>query len=66
MTPGVKLSVTGDLQVNEWNGNKKPQLLISDIRSDDWQLFDLRGVREADQDGFQPFRLDDTLFVAFP
>ena len=28
MTPGVKLSVAGDLQVNEWNGHKKPQLLI--------------------------------------
>ena len=47
MTPGVKLSVAGDLQVNEWNGNKKPQLLISDILSDEWQLFDLRGIREA-------------------
>ena len=46
MTPGVKLSVAGDLQVNEWNGNKKPQLLIRDIRSDEWQLFDLRGIRE--------------------
>lgn len=46
LTPGVKLSVVGDLQVNEWNGNKKPQLLISDIRSDEWQLFDLRGVHE--------------------
>ena len=46
LTPGVKLSVVGDLQVNEWNGNKKPQLLIGDIKSDEWQLFDLRGVRE--------------------
>lgn len=46
ITPGVKLSVTGDLQVNEWNGNKKPQLLLEDIRSDEWQLFDLRGIRE--------------------
>ena len=46
ITPGVKLSVAGDLQVNEWNGNKKPQLLIKDIRSDEWQLFDLRGIRE--------------------
>ncbi|MHA6259295.1 single-stranded-DNA-specific exonuclease RecJ [Sporosarcina sp. CAU 1771] len=46
LTPGVKVSVTGDLQVNEWNGNKKPQLLLEDIRSDEWQLFDLRGIRE--------------------
>ncbi|MET3658943.1 single-stranded-DNA-specific exonuclease RecJ [Sporosarcina psychrophila] len=64
LTPGVKLSVTGDLQVNEWNGNKKPQLLISDIRSDDWQLFDLRGVREATR-WLPTIPLDDTVFVAF-
>ena len=47
ITPNVKLSVVGDLQVNEWNGNKKPQLLVRDILSDEWQLFDLRGIREA-------------------
>ena len=46
ITPGLKLSVVGDLQVNEWNGNKKPQLLVRDVRSDDWQLFDLRGIHE--------------------
>ena len=65
MTPGVKLSVTGDLQVNEWNGNKKPQLLIGDIRSDEWQLFDLRGVREAAR--WLPYNSaqSDTFFIAF-
>ncbi len=64
LTPGVKLSVTGDLQVNEWNGNKKPQLLIGDIKSDEWQLFDLRGVREATR-WLPTIPLDNTLFVAF-
>ena len=64
LTPGVKLSVTGDLQVNEWNGNKKPQLLIGDIKSDEWQLFDLRGVREAAR-WLPTIPLQDTLFAAF-
>ena len=64
LTPGVKLSVVGDLQVNEWNGNKKPQLLIGDIRSDDWQLFDLRGVRETSR-WLPSIPEDRTLFIAF-
>ncbi len=46
ITQGLKVSVTGDLQVNEWNGNKKPQLLLKDILSNEWQLFDLRGIKE--------------------
>ena len=28
ISPGINLSVTGDLQVNEWNGRKKPQMLL--------------------------------------
>ncbi|RNF40963.1 single-stranded-DNA-specific exonuclease RecJ [Planococcus salinus] len=47
LTPEVKLDVIGDLQVNEWNGRKKPQLLIEDIRTDEWQLFDIRGIRQV-------------------
>ncbi|CAM3112382.1 single-stranded-DNA-specific exonuclease RecJ [Filibacter tadaridae] len=64
ITPGVKLSITGDLQVNEWNGNKKPQLLIRDIRSDDWQLFDLRGMREPSR-WLPTVPTDSTSFIAF-
>ena len=47
LTPEVKLDVIGDLQINEWNGRKKPQLLIEDIRTDEWQLFDIRGIRQV-------------------
>lgn len=47
ISPSVKFSLVGDLQVNEWNGNKKPQLLLEDLRSRNWQLFDLRGIREV-------------------
>ncbi|WP_342511153.1 single-stranded-DNA-specific exonuclease RecJ [Sporosarcina sp. FSL K6-1522] len=64
LTPGVKLSVAGDLQVNEWNGHKKPQLLIGDIRSDEWQLFDLRGVREPSR-WLPTIPVERTLFAAF-
>ncbi len=64
LTPGIEVSVVGDLQVNEWNGNKKPQLLINDIRSDEWQLFDLRGMREPSR-WLPTIPVDSTLFVAF-
>ncbi|OIJ21966.1 single-stranded-DNA-specific exonuclease RecJ [Anaerobacillus alkalidiazotrophicus] len=38
-----KVSVVGTLQVNEWNGNSKPQLMLEDVAVNEWQLFDLRG-----------------------
>ncbi|MDS9471297.1 single-stranded-DNA-specific exonuclease RecJ [Sporosarcina pasteurii] len=47
ISPGIQFSIVGDLQINEWNGNKKPQLLVEDIHSNEWQLFDLRGIREV-------------------
>lgn len=64
ITPGVSLSVAGDLQVNEWNGNKKPQLLLKDIMSDDWQLFDLRGIRETSR-WLHTIPTEHTVFIAF-
>src|SRR5690606_30840283 len=47
LTPDVKIDVIADLQINEWNGRKKPQLMIEDIRTDEWQLFDIRGIRQV-------------------
>lgn len=47
LTPDVKIDVIGDLQINEWNGRKKPQMLIEDVRTDEWQLFDIRGIRQV-------------------
>ncbi|WP_438311129.1 single-stranded-DNA-specific exonuclease RecJ [Sporosarcina sp. FA9] len=64
LTPSVKLSVVGDLQVNEWNGNKKPQLLIRDLLSDEWQLFDLRGVHEQSR-WLHTIPAKCTAFIAF-
>lgn len=47
MAPGSHFSLVGDLQVNEWNGNKKPQMILEDIRCDEWQLFDIRGMKDV-------------------
>lgn len=36
------VSAVGELGVNEWNGFRKPQLFICDLKVDGWQLFDWR------------------------
>ena len=38
----AKVSVIGELAINEWNNIKKPQLFLQDISVADWQLFDCR------------------------
>ncbi|RNA68751.1 single-stranded-DNA-specific exonuclease RecJ [Alteribacter keqinensis] len=43
ITPLDRVSVVGYVSINEWNGHVKPQLIIEDIKVEDWQLFDLRG-----------------------
>lgn len=40
---GSKISCLGMASINEWNGKRKPQLMIHDIKVNHWQLFDLRG-----------------------
>lgn len=42
----AKLSAVGELSINEWNGFRKPQLILEDAAVDDWQLFDCRGERD--------------------
>lgn len=37
------ISVVGELGINEWNGFRKVQIVMKDIRIDTWQLFDYRG-----------------------
>lgn len=37
------INVTGQLSINEWNGHKKPQLMVNDFSVDGVQLFDYRG-----------------------
>ncbi|WP_085991808.1 single-stranded-DNA-specific exonuclease RecJ [Oceanobacillus senegalensis] len=43
IAPKTPIKVIGELGINEWNGNKKVQMMIQDIRIDTWQLFDNRG-----------------------
>lgn len=64
ISPGAEFSLVGDLQVNEWNGNKKPQLLLEDLRSNKWQLFDLRGIREVSR-WIHTIPKSKTKFIAF-
>ncbi|WP_147803009.1 single-stranded-DNA-specific exonuclease RecJ [Alkalicoccus halolimnae] len=43
ISPLAKLSAVGKLSINEWNGNVKPQLIVEDMKVEEWQLFDFRG-----------------------
>jgi single-stranded-DNA-specific exonuclease len=45
ISPLTKLSVVGELGINEWNGLRKPQLMMEDLAVDHWQLFDYRSSR---------------------
>lgn len=63
LTPDARISLAGDLQINEWNGRKKPQLLLTDLKSDGWQLFDVRGERLLSR--WLPSIPDEAVFVAF-
>ncbi len=48
ISPNTPLQAVGELNMNEWNGHRKPQLLIRDMKIDEWQLFDYRGRRNID------------------
>jgi len=48
ISPYTHISVIGELGVNEWNGRRKAQIIIRDMRIDEWQLFDARGKRWND------------------
>jgi single-stranded-DNA-specific exonuclease len=64
LTPGVNVSFVGDLQINEWNGRKKPQFLIRDVQTKDWQLYDIRGIRQTSR-WTHLIQEEETVFIAF-
>jgi len=64
LTYGIKINFAGDLQINEWNGRKKPQLMLADVQTDEWQLFDLRGIRQVSR-WLQSIPLEKVTFIAF-
>lgn len=45
ISPASKISVIGELAINEWNNIRKPQIFIQDVAVESWQLFDYRGVK---------------------
>ena len=61
---GVKASIVGDLQINEWQGKKKPQFMIHDLQITEWQLFDIRGKSQV-TNWLSKIPVDDTTFIAF-
>ncbi|MCC0565054.1 single-stranded-DNA-specific exonuclease RecJ [Brevibacillus borstelensis] len=46
VTPKARYQVLGEMSVNEWNGNRKPQITIRDIAVPHRQIFDWRGCRD--------------------
>lgn len=49
ISPNTKLSVIGELAINEWNNIRKPQIFLADLAVSSWQLFDYRGVKKRDK-----------------
>lgn len=43
MTPHARIDLLGEITINEWNGIRKPQLRIHDMRIRKRQVFDWRG-----------------------
>lgn len=43
ISSAARLDVVGELSINEWNGVRKPQIVVQDIRILEKQLFDWRG-----------------------
>jgi single-stranded-DNA-specific exonuclease len=46
ISPYSKLSVIGELSINEWNNIRKPQIFLHDLAINEWQLFDYRGIKQ--------------------
>ncbi|WP_261304861.1 single-stranded-DNA-specific exonuclease RecJ [Paenibacillus andongensis] len=44
IAPAAKVDVLGELSINEWNGVRKPQIMMQDLRITHMQLFDWRGA----------------------
>jgi single-stranded-DNA-specific exonuclease len=46
---GAQLDVLGQLDINEWNGTKKPQIMMKDLRVEQRQFFDWRATKHVDK-----------------
>ncbi|MCT2537995.1 single-stranded-DNA-specific exonuclease RecJ [Aquibacillus koreensis] len=64
IAPHSIIDAVGELQVNEWNGMKKVQLLLKDLAVSEWQLFDYRGSKRW-HNQLSHTSYDTTLAVSF-
>lgn len=55
------VELLGELSINEWNGQIKPQLIVRDMQIFQLQVFDWRNTKW--QDKLNEIELDDTLFI---
>ena len=46
LAPDVRIRLLGELEMNEWNGNRAPQVIIRDMEVRHLQIFDLRSNRK--------------------
>lgn len=52
------INILGSVQINEWNGNQSPQLIIQDIAMNEQQILDYRSKRKS-----SPFTENDENIV---
>lgn len=64
ITTGAYLDAVGELQINEWNGNRSVQLLVKDVAVPHVQVFDWRG-RMIHEDIWHRLATQGALFVCF-
>ena len=60
-----KIDVIGELTINEWNGMKKPQIMIEDMQVQQRQYFDWRGAKHLERKWDQIFYLKKAAFCFF-
>jgi single-stranded-DNA-specific exonuclease len=64
IAPMSKLSVIGELSINEWNNRRKPQIMLKDIKIEEWQLFDIRGQKNTER-WYPTIPANETILIAF-
>lgn len=64
LSKGARCSVVGQLQMNEWNGRRSPQMIVEDVAVAHCQVFDWREqVKKLQQ--LRHLRREDVRFVSF-
>ncbi|WP_017755924.1 single-stranded-DNA-specific exonuclease RecJ [Calidifontibacillus oryziterrae] len=64
ISPLSRLSIIGELSINEWNGFRKPQFMLYDATVEEWQLFDLRGNKDVKKQ-LEQLDPNSVVFIAF-